>query len=183
MFKNEEASTTQEELAGGSIANHWLPVIYLLDVSVLLAMAYPKHIHHLRAMDWLCDSNRRRPFDTLATCSITELGFVRIAGNNNVDMAKTVATAREDLARLKEAWITIFLADSLNADHLPPWVTRSKHVTDGHLVSLAKAWGGRLVTLDGGIPEAILILEQPGGPMMIREPAIPYLVEPCMRRA
>jgi hypothetical protein len=59
---------------------------------------------------------------------------------------------------------------------LPPWVTRPAHVTDGHLLSLAKGWGGQLVTLDRGIPGAVLIPKQPDGPMMIRETTVPYCV-------
>ncbi len=152
-------------------------MIYLLDVSVLLAMSYPKHVHHARAICWLSDLNGRHPFDRLATCSITEIGFVRVAGNRKTDLATTVAAAREDLRRLKEHWLTMFLGDPLGADHLPPWVTRPAHVTDGHLLSLAKGWGGQLVTLDGGIPGALLIPKQPDGPMMVREPTIPYRVE------
>lgn len=151
-------------------------MIYLLDVSVLLAMSYPTHVHHARAMCWSGDLNRRHPFDRLATCSITEIGFVRVAGNRKTDMAKTVAAAREDLARLKADWLTIFLGDPLGAEHLPLWVTRPGHVTDGHLLSLAKGWGGHLVTLDRGIPGAILIPEQFDAPTMVREPTIPYRV-------
>lgn len=151
-------------------------MIYLLDINVLLAMRYITHVHHARAMCWFSDLDRRHPFDRLATCSITEIGFVRVAGNKRGNLAKTVAAAREDLARLKEDWLMTFLGDPLGADHLPPWMTRPEHVTDGHLLSLAKGWGGQLVTLDGGIPGAILIPTQPDEPTMVREPTIPYRV-------
>jgi predicted nucleic acid-binding protein len=151
-------------------------MIYLLDVNVLVAMGYTKHVHHVRAMSWFDDLDRCHPFDRLATCSITEIGFLRVAANKRTDLAKTVAAAREDLGRLKEDWVITFLGDPLGADHLPPWVTRSAYVTDGHLLSLAKGWGGQLVTLDAGIPGAILIPKQPDGPMMVREPTIPYRV-------
>jgi predicted nucleic acid-binding protein len=151
-------------------------MIYLLDVNVLVAMRYTTHVHHARAECWFDDFDRCHPFDRLATCSITEIGFVRVAVGKRVSLAKTVAAAREDLARLKEDWLTMFLGDPLGADHLPPWVTRSKHVTDGHLLTLAKGWGGQLVTLDSGIPGAILIPKESDGPMMVREPAIPYRV-------
>jgi len=151
-------------------------MIYLLDVNVLLAMHYTAHVHHARATWWFDGLDRCRPFDRLATCSITEIGFVRVASSKKTGMAKTVTAAREDLARLKEDWLTMFLGDPLGADQLPSWVTRSKHVTDGHLLSLAKGWGGQLVTLDAGIPGAILIPKQPDGPMRVSEPTIPYRV-------
>jgi len=151
-------------------------MIYLLDVNVLVAMKYLTHAHHARAIYWLDDLRRREALSRFATCSVTEISFVRIAANKRADLAKTVAAAREDLARLKEDWLTMFLGDPLGADHLPPWVTRPGHVTHGHLISLAKGWGGQLVTLDRGIPGAILIPEQSDGPVMIREPTVAYRV-------
>src|SRR6476661_2199726 len=99
-------------------------MIYLLDVNVLVALHYVTHVHHARTTCWFDDLTRCHPFDRLATCSITEIAFMRIAGNKRADLAKTVAAAREDLARLKEDWLTVFLGDPLGADHLPPWVTR-----------------------------------------------------------
>ena len=152
-------------------------MIYLLDVNVLVAMSYACHVHHARTMCWLGDQDRRHPFDRFATCCITEIGFVRMASNKKADLAKTVAAAREDLALLKEEWLTMFLGDPLGAEHLPPWVTRPAHVTAGHLLSLAAGWGGRLVTLDRRIPGAILIPKRPDGPMMVGEQMAPYGVE------
>ena len=56
-------------------------MIYLLDVCVLLAMGYDKHIHHARTEWWLREVfDRGTPF-SFATCSMTECGFVRIAGD------------------------------------------------------------------------------------------------------
>ena len=54
-------------------------MIYLLDVNVLLAVAYQWHDLHERADRWLNDLQQTDPPVRLATCSITELGFVRIA--------------------------------------------------------------------------------------------------------
>lgn len=151
-------------------------MIYLLDVNVLVAMKYVTHVHHARATRWFDDLGKCDAFARLATCSITEIGFVRVAASKRADLAADVSCARRDLAHLKEHRAFTFLGDSLGADHLPLWATRSKHVTDGHLLSLAKAWGSQLVTLDGGIPGAILIADRSGGPMMVREPTVPYRV-------
>jgi toxin-antitoxin system PIN domain toxin len=152
-------------------------MIYLLDVNVLLAMHYATHVHHDRAERWLDDLGRRGALGRFATCSITELGFVRIAGNKNVDLAQNVTAARRDLKRLKEEWSFSFVTDPLGAAHLPSWVERPRHVTDGHLLALATARGARLVTLDSGIPGALLIPDLSNGPTMIREPWTPYRVE------
>ena len=152
-------------------------MIYLLDVNVLLAMGYTRHVHHVRTMRWLANLKECEKRVTLATCSITELGFVRIAGNKNANLARNVATARLDLRRVKEDWTTSFLVDSRDAAQLPSWVERPRHVTDGHLIGLATAHGGLLITLDSGIPGALLIPDQFGGPTMVSEPTIPYRVE------
>lgn len=149
-------------------------MIYLLDVSVLLAMCYEKHAHYMRAMSWLEDLKRSEPFARLFTCSITELGFVRIAANRNVGLAKSVATAREDLKFLQEEWRLGFVIDPLGAAHLPSWVERPPHVTDGHLLALAIARGGRLATLDARIPDAFEIPDLSEGSTMVREPTAQY---------
>jgi len=47
-------------------------MIYLLDVSTLLALLWEPHVHHERVIAW-----QNKP--ELAVCPITELGFVRIS--------------------------------------------------------------------------------------------------------
>jgi predicted nucleic acid-binding protein len=152
-------------------------VKYLLDVNVLLAMHYDQHIHFARAKYWLEDLVDNEPAAQFATCSITELGFVRIAGRTGIGLAESVTEARQDLQILREEWPITFLNDSLGADSLPPWVKRPAHVTDGHLVALAGVHGIRLVTLDSGIPGAMVIPKLPDRPTMVREPAVRYGVE------
>jgi predicted nucleic acid-binding protein len=149
-------------------------VIYLLDVNALLAMRYRNHVHHLRMMCWLSDLERHEAHTRFVTCTITELGFVRIAGNKNTNLALDVAGARSDLKRLKEEWSLGFLTDPLGAAHLPAWVGQPTQVTDGHLLALATGRGGRLATLDSAIPGALLIPQEPHGPMMVQEPRVPY---------
>jgi uncharacterized protein len=147
---------------------------YLLDVNVLLAMNYAKHVHHSRAETWLDDLQTSNSSVNLATCSITELGFVRIACGK-AGFAENVRVAQEDLKRLKSEKVFIFLDDTLGANSLPTWVERSKHVTDGHLLALAAVHHGRLVTLDRGIPGALLISEQREvTPVVVKEPHAHY---------
>lgn len=45
---------------------------WLLDVNVLLALAWPNHLHHGLAQSWF----RKSLTDGWATCSLTELGFI-----------------------------------------------------------------------------------------------------------
>jgi hypothetical protein len=92
----------------------------------------------------------------LATCAITELGFVRVA-SGPTRLAANVPEALNDLKLLKLRERMMFLSDRMLAGELPVWVTKSPQTTDGHLVMLAKANGARLATLDRAIVDAELI--------------------------
>jgi predicted nucleic acid-binding protein len=129
-------------------------VIYLLDVNALLALAHASHTAHTRVESWVKTLRRT---DRLATCAITELGFVRIAPQAR--LSPDVAGARALLGMLKQSERPAFtmLADALGAETLPAWVKTPAQTTDGHLLALAGAHGGRLATLDAGIPGATLI--------------------------
>lgn len=76
-------------------------MVYLLDVCVLLAMGYDKHIHHARTEWWLKDVVGRGTAFSFATCSMTECGFVRIASDRRSGFAEDVESARRDLRQLK----------------------------------------------------------------------------------
>lgn len=49
----------------------------LLDVNVLLALAWPNHQHHQAAHRWFGDESSRG----WATCALTTIGFVRLSSN------------------------------------------------------------------------------------------------------
>jgi hypothetical protein len=49
------------------------------------------------------------------------------------------------------------LPDDLGADRLPAYSKSPNKITDGHLLELARRHGAMLVTLDAGIPGALLI--------------------------
>lgn len=127
---------------------------YLLDVSALLALAHAAHTMHERMEAWVKTLRRS---DRLATCAITEMGFVRIAPQAR--LSPDVARAREFLATLKRSRRPAFvlLADALGAESLPAWVQTPAQTTDGHLLALAGAHAARLATFDEGIPGAVVI--------------------------
>ena len=129
---------------------------YLLDVSALLAVGLRQHEFHLRVASWL----RAEKSPTLATCSITELGFLRVA-SQAAAYGVSIGEARSLLLRLKKSGVFSFefLADSHDISGLPSWVKMPKQITDGHLVELAKSKGAALATLDARIPSAYLIPE------------------------
>jgi predicted nucleic acid-binding protein len=130
---------------------------YLLDVNALLALGFAPHIFHQRMEAWLGKLSAEMPIP-LATCALTELGFVRILpqlSSFQVDVGSAKQLLRELKADVRVRFE--FISDDQGADRLPLWVTKSKETTDGHLVELAKAQGAELATLDEGIPDAFLI--------------------------
>ncbi len=131
---------------------------YLLDANVLISLGVENHVFHSRVEEWVGSLQNS---DALASCSITELAFVRIL-NQLPGSDITVADAKSHLADMKVRCRIPFelIADSLGADKLPAWVKNGKQTTDGHLVELAKAGGAMLATLDGKIPGAFLIPEE-----------------------
>lgn len=129
-------------------------MIYLLDVNALLALAVSNHVFHNRVARWVGSLQG----SSLATCSITELGFVRVLAQAPA-YGFNVAQARALLQRLKRAGAVacVFIADGNDISRLPGWVKAPKQITDGHLARLADAHEAVLATLDEKIPDTFLI--------------------------
>jgi predicted nucleic acid-binding protein len=125
-------------------------MIYLLDVNALVALGFINHEFHPRVASWVQSSNSPQ----LASCSITELGFLRVLAQAPA-YGFTVAQVRTLLLRLKEG--LTFIPDEHDVSHLPGWVRAPKQITDGHLSKLARAKGANLATLDESIPGSYLI--------------------------
>lgn len=132
-------------------------MIYLLDVNSLLALGIKQHQFRPRVRKWLL-SLKAIGNPQLATCSITELGFIRIA-SQVAEYGFTVEQAKEELKRLKASngYGFTFINDGNDISKLPSWVKLPKHTTDGHLAELARANGALLATLDANIPNSYLI--------------------------
>lgn len=127
----------------------------LLDVNALVALGFSQHEHHDRVSEWVAGLPEK---DSFATCSITELGFVRVL--NQVPQYRVpIADACELISRFRKSRKRrfVFIADDQGAAELPAWVKTGKQSTDGHLLELAKAHGAELATLDEGIPGAFQI--------------------------
>ena len=128
---------------------------YLLDINALIALGHTSHVHHHRMLRWY--QSVVKTAISLHTCSICELGFVRIAVQANLQI--DVSSSRNALAQLKDSSKIpfILLADDLGADRLPTYANAPGKLTDGHLLELARQHGVELATLDTGIPGAFLI--------------------------
>ena len=124
-------------------------MIYLLDVNALVALGFINHEFHDRLASWI--QSQHSP--SLASCSITELGFVRVLAQAP-SYGFTVTQARTLLLRLKDVRTSplTFIRDEHDVSHLPGWVRAPKQITDGHLSKLATANGAVMATLDENIP-------------------------------
>jgi predicted nucleic acid-binding protein len=133
-------------------------VNYLLDVNLLLAWGWSDHPDHLRTATWLAGV-KRRSGSKLHTCSIVELGFIRVSFQRTAGRVP-ITTAATMLAGMLSAMGKkhTLLADDLSpAASLPPWCVGASQTTDAHLLGLATRHGAILATLDTGIPGGFVL--------------------------
>jgi toxin-antitoxin system PIN domain toxin len=122
---------------------------FLLDVNLLLALAWPNHLHHREAASWFAN-NRRHGF---RTCPITQTGFVRISSNPAFTPdAVSPLEAVHLLARIADLPGHDFWPDDLS---VPAAIAESRilghrQLTDLYLLKLTANHGGVFATLDRG---------------------------------
>ena len=127
---------------------------WLLDVNLMLASRWMTHPDHANAKAWL------GTISGFHTCSIVELGFMRIS-LSPVYQA-TWNEVQTTLQKLHARSGHKFLPDDVDGMASPE--TNSKDTTDAHLVTLAKWHGLKLATLDTGLlakPWAVGVAENP----------------------
>jgi toxin-antitoxin system PIN domain toxin len=125
------------------------PVVVLLDVNALVALAWDSHVHHATMRTWFAANSAAG----WATCPITESGFVRVSSNPKVLPSPIgVETARAVMSALRVADGHRFLVDDVSiTDTDVPRMSGHRQVTDAHLLALARRRGVRLVTFDAGV--------------------------------
>lgn len=126
--------------------------VALLDVNVLIALAWPTHIHHEAAHAWFNQEQQHG----WATCPLTQSALVRLSSNSKI-LADAVSLA-DALALLKVLTAIPshqFWADSLalldGAVFKSGYVVGHRQITDAYLYSLAIHRNGRLVSFDAGL--------------------------------
>jgi toxin-antitoxin system PIN domain toxin len=124
--------------------------IHLLDVNVLVALAWSNHVHHDVVTQWFA----ARGENGWATCPITQGGFVRIS-TNPIVLSSTLSP-RQAIDALQQ--LTSHPAHQFWPDELPISdalsglnVTGYRQITDAYLLGLARRHNGKLVTLDRAI--------------------------------
>jgi toxin-antitoxin system PIN domain toxin len=126
--------------------------VFLLDVNVLIAMAWPTHGAHERVKEWLGrDAN-----EAWATCPLTQTAFVRILSNPSFSPHALVPSDAVTLLRAYLGHPTHkFWADDLSlVQALEPLTSRlsgHQQVTDAYLLGLAIHKKGKFATMDRAI--------------------------------
>ena len=134
---------------------------YLLDVNALVAPGFLEHQFHNRVAKWI-DDLTSKGVPELASCSITELGFIRVlAQAPGYDVSVEQACNLLTRLKVRKTLNFTFVVDDQEVSKLPAWVKTAKQTTDGHLVQVAKAHGAVLATLDRKIPTALVIPAAP----------------------
>src|SRR5438105_5015240 len=111
---------------------------YLLDVNALIAAIWKNHLNHAVADVWIGGKS-------LATCPLSELGFLRISTQPKA-FGATMADARKALDDFLSSHSVEFVAADLPA--LQSRSTKSADVTDVYLAELAAKHQCRLATFD-----------------------------------
>ena len=125
-------------------------------MNVLVALAWPNHVHHDLAHRWF----RKQQRDGWATCPLTESGFVRVSSNRRaIPGASTPAEAIVLLQQIRQLEGHVFWTDDISPAECAatPFarVASYRQITDAHLLALALRRGGALATLDQGLAELV----------------------------
>ena len=120
---------------------------FLLDVTALVAWRHPSAHGHARFHAWAAVTG----FEQLATCAVSELGFIRVSMQV---YRYTLAEAQTALDLLKTRTGGFVASPS---PQLPAWATTAAKTSDGYLSQVASDAGLQLATFDVGIPGAVVI--------------------------
>lgn len=131
-------------------------MISLLDVNVLVALAWPNHVHHDLALDWFL-RNRKGGW---ASCPTTQSGFLRVSSNRLVlPGAPSPQEAKLLLRKIVSQPGHTFWPDATDLTRSPfvDWarVRGHRQISDAHLLALALSKKGRLATLDQGLADLV----------------------------
>ena len=136
-----------------AITKRSIGVRFLLDVNVLIGLAFPAHSSHRQAHSWFRrDANR-----LWATCALTQAGFLRNAsrylGASPDAFRKVLSGLEQDCnSPNHEYWpVDIDLRDL--SDSVRSRIIGPNQITDMQLLLLAHRHDAQLASFDAGIKE------------------------------
>jgi toxin-antitoxin system PIN domain toxin len=124
----------------------------LLDINILTALLWPAHEHHEAAHRWF----GRRADAPWATCSLTQLGFVRIVSNpafsrDALSPVEALALLGENLAHPGHEFWTDSLQVPNAVKEVEARLQGYRQLTDAYLLAVAHRRKGVLATFDRGL--------------------------------
>jgi uncharacterized protein len=128
-------------------------VRFLLDVNVLVALAFPDHQLNTRAHSWF----RRESGPEWATCALTQAGFLRqawrVLGGSRAAFGQALAGLERDCKNPNHEYWSVDtdlreLSDSMRSRLIGP-----NQIADMQLLMMAHRHKGQLATFDAGIRE------------------------------
>ncbi|HMD40494.1 MAG TPA: TA system VapC family ribonuclease toxin [Candidatus Acidoferrum sp.] len=129
---------------------------FLLDVNVLIAMAWPRHLAHGKVQEWLS----RHQNEAWATCPFTQAAFVRLSSNpgfspDALSPSDSLSVLESNVAHASHQ----FWADDISLmqalEGVPTRLTGHQQVTGAYLLGLAIHKKGKLATMDRGIVDLL----------------------------
>ena len=118
---------------------------YLLDVNALIAWRHSRAPHHQGFHRWAAETG----FKQLATCALSELGFIRVSMQAFGYSLREAQSALEEIKRATGGFV-----DGAPSPKLPVWAGTAARTSDAYLAQVAASAGLILATFDGGIPSA-----------------------------
>ena len=124
----------------------------LLDINILTALLWPAHEHHEVAHAWF----RGRGNAPWATCSLTQLGFVRIVSNPSfsrdaLSSVEALALLAKNLAHPGHEFCAESLQVPTAVKGMETRLQGYKQLTDAYLLAVAHRRKGVLATFDRGV--------------------------------
>ncbi len=121
----------------------------LLDLNILTALLWPAHEHHEAAHRWFGARGNAR----WATCSITQLGFVRIVSNpafsrDALTPPEAITLLATNLSHPAHEFWTESLQVPAAVRGMEPGLHGYRQLTDAYLLALAARRKGVLATFD-----------------------------------
>ena len=119
---------------------------HLLDVSAVIALVDPLHVHHERAHRWFAGLD-----DEWHTSPTVQNGALRVLSHAKYPNAQPLPVVLKSLASLVRHAGHVFLPDDvslLTGDVRAERLLASPQIEDTHLLALAAAHGARLATFD-----------------------------------
>jgi toxin-antitoxin system PIN domain toxin len=124
----------------------------LLDLNVLTALLWPAHEHYESAHRWF----GARASARWATCTLTQLGFVRIVSNPSfsrdaLSPAAAMSLLGENVTHPAHEFWDANIPIPAALRRLETRLQGYRQLTDAYLLALASHHKGILATFDGGL--------------------------------